>query len=132
MPQGDKRGSDWEFFDAAYDGPWDGELRRGLGQLIDGKTGPDNFKLGFHVKERGKGWVGWRNDTRNGQPIEIKFEFDRIREFSAVHIFSNNQFSKDVKVSPIVISAALSSSPAPVLVGLDEHVYNVKIPSLDP
>ncbi|XP_011501305.1 PREDICTED: discoidin domain-containing receptor 2-like [Ceratosolen solmsi marchali] len=98
MPQGDKRGSDWEFFDSAYDGPWDGELRRGLGQLTDGKTGPDNFKPGLHAHERRKGWVGWRNDTRNGQPIEIKFEFDRIREFSAVHVFSNNQLSKDVKV----------------------------------
>lgn len=46
----------------------------------------------------GQGWVGWKNDTRNGQPIEIKFEFDKIREFSAVHLYCNNQFQKDVQV----------------------------------
>lgn len=47
----------------------------------------------------GQGWVGWRNDTRNGQPIEIKFEFDKVREFTSVHIFCNNQFTRDVQVS---------------------------------
>ncbi|XP_012279400.1 discoidin domain-containing receptor 2 [Orussus abietinus] len=97
MPQGDKRGNEWEFFDATYDGHWDGDLRRGLGQLTDGRTGPDNFKMGY-LHDRGQGWVGWRNDTRFGQPVEIRFEFDRVREFSAVHIYCNNQFTKDVQV----------------------------------
>ncbi|KAK2586853.1 hypothetical protein KPH14_009791 [Odynerus spinipes] len=97
MPQGDKRGNEWEFFDATYDGHWDDELRRGLGQLTDGKTGPDDFKMGYY-DDRGQGWVGWRNDTRGGQPIEIKFEFDVVREFSAIHIYCNNQFTKDVQI----------------------------------
>lgn len=96
MPQGDKRSS-WEFFDASYDGYWDGgELRRGLGQLTDGLIGPDDYKSGYY--ERGQGWIGWKNDTRVGHPLDIKFEFDRVREFSAVHIFCNNQFTKDVQV----------------------------------
>lgn len=98
MPQGDKRGNGWEFFDATYDGHWDGELQRGLGQLTDGKTGLDNFKMGYYDNDRAQGWVGWRNDTR-GQPVEIKFEFDKVREFSAIHIYCNNQFTKDVQVS---------------------------------
>lgn len=98
MPQGDKRGN-WEFFDATYDGYWDGQLLRGLGQLTDGKIGPDNFKMSYYDYDRGQGWVGWRNDTRSGHPLEIKFEFDHVREFSAVHIFCNNQFTKDVQVS---------------------------------
>ncbi|BET00240.1 Discoidin domain-containing receptor [Nesidiocoris tenuis] len=98
MPQGDKRGATWEFFDATYDGHWDAELRRGLGQLTDGKIGPENFKMGYYDSERGQGWVGWRNDTRGGAPVEIKFEFDRIREFNSVHIFCNNQFTRDVQV----------------------------------
>lgn len=97
MPQGDKRGNGWEFFDATYDGHWDGELRRGLGQLTDGRTGPDNFKMGYYDNDRAQGWVGWRNDSR-GQPVEIKFEFDKVREFSAVHIYCNNQFTRDVQV----------------------------------
>nr|KAF7415574.1 hypothetical protein H0235_012166 [Vespula pensylvanica] len=96
MPQGDKRGNEWEFFDATYDGHWDDELRRGLGQLTDGKTGPDDFKMGYY-DDRGQGWVGWRNDTRSDQPIEIKFEFDVVREFSAIHIYCNNQFTRDVQ-----------------------------------
>ncbi|XP_046466672.1 discoidin domain-containing receptor 2 isoform X1 [Neodiprion pinetum] len=98
MPQGDKRGNGWEFFDATYDGHWDGDLQRGLGQLTDGQTGPDNFKMGFYDYDRSQGWVGWRNDTRSGQPLEIKFEFDQVREFSAVHIYCNNQFTRDVQV----------------------------------
>ena len=53
MPQGDLRGSGWEFFDSTYDGHWDGDLRRGLGQLTDGKVGPDNFKMGYYDYERG-------------------------------------------------------------------------------
>ncbi|GAB1863794.1 Epithelial discoidin domain-containing receptor 1-like [Camponotus japonicus] len=96
MPQGDKRGNGWEFFDATYDGHWDGELRRGLGQLTDGRTGPDNFKM-FYDNDRAQGWVGWRNDSRN-QPVEIKFEFDKVREFSAVHIYCNNEFTRGVQV----------------------------------
>ncbi|KAF7391914.1 hypothetical protein HZH68_011457 [Vespula germanica] len=97
MPQGDKR-SNWEFFDATYDGYWDGQLLRGLGQLTDGKIGPDNFKMSYYDYDRGQGWVGWRNDTRSGHPLEIKFEFDHVREFSAVHIYCNNQFTKEVQV----------------------------------
>ncbi|XP_011873234.1 PREDICTED: epithelial discoidin domain-containing receptor 1-like [Vollenhovia emeryi] len=96
MPQGDKRGNGWEFFDATYDGHWDGELRRGLGQLTDGRTGPDNFKM-YYDNDRAQGWVGWRNDSR-GQPVEIKFEFDKVREFSAVHIYCNNEFTRGVQV----------------------------------
>lgn len=53
MPQGDKRGAGWEFFDATYDGHWDGQLQRGLGQLTDGKVGPENFKMGYYDSERG-------------------------------------------------------------------------------
>ena len=45
-----------------------------------------------------KGWVGWRNDSRNGQPIEIIFEFDAVRDFTSLSLFVNNQFTKDVKV----------------------------------
>ncbi|XP_014203585.1 discoidin domain-containing receptor tyrosine kinase B-like [Copidosoma floridanum] len=88
MPQGEKRGGS-DFFDAAYDGYWSDGLRRGLGQLTDGVTGPDNIK---------KNWVGWRNDTRHGQPLEITFEFDHVREFSAVNIYCANQFTNHVQV----------------------------------
>lgn len=55
MPQGDQRGSGWQFFDASYDGIWDGSfLRQGLGQLTDGKLGPDNFKASYYDQDRGE------------------------------------------------------------------------------
>lgn len=54
--------------------------------------------MGYYDHERAQGWVGWRNDTRNGKPVEITFEFDRVREFSAVHVYCNNQFTRDVQV----------------------------------
>lgn len=53
MPQGDKRSPEWEFYDSTYDGYWDDELQRGLGQLTDGKVGPDNFRMGYYDTERG-------------------------------------------------------------------------------
>ena len=43
------------------------------------------------------GWVGWKNEGRNG-PIEIIFEFDSVRDFTSLSIFANNQFTKDVQV----------------------------------
>lgn len=44
-------------------------------------------------------WIGWRNDTLAGRPVEITFEFETVRNFSAVIIHTNNMFSKDVQVS---------------------------------
>jgi hypothetical protein len=48
--------------------------------------------------------VGWRNDTVGmaGHPVEIVFEFDRVRNFSAMYLHTNNLFSKDVQVSKAV------------------------------
>ena len=45
-------------------------------------------------------WIGWRNDTPNmiGKPVEITFEFDYIRNFSAMHLHTNNYFTKGVQV----------------------------------
>lgn len=99
MPQGDKRGANWEFYDTSYDGHWDGEkLKYGLGQLTDGRIAPDDFKEMFYDRDNSQGWVGWKNDSRGDSPVEIVFEFDTVREFTGVHIFANNQFSKEVQV----------------------------------
>lgn len=42
-------------------------------------------------------WVGWRNDSRPQPPV-LLFEFDRVREFSALHLYCNNRFMRDVQV----------------------------------
>jgi len=46
-------------------------------------------------------WIGWRNDTPGllGKPVEIVFEFDTVRNFSAIVLHTNNMFTKDVQVS---------------------------------
>lgn len=100
MPQGDKRGAGRQMFDTTYDGHWDGELRRGLGLLADGRAPPaEQPRVSHKTPLDGNGWVGWKNDTRPGSTLDITFEFDTVREFTAVHIYCNNHFTKDVQVS---------------------------------
>ena len=51
MPQGDKRGATYEFYDWNYDGEWRGEsLSNGLGALTDSNLGPADYKLGYYAK----------------------------------------------------------------------------------
>lgn len=64
---------------------------------MDGQTAPDDFKLPFQQPEL-QSWIGWKSDNRNDQPIEIVFEFDKPREFRAIHIYANNQITREVQV----------------------------------
>ncbi|XP_076682969.1 discoidin domain-containing receptor 2 isoform X2 [Andrena cerasifolii] len=101
MPQGIKRGSEVDLSDRTYDGREEGGyLSGGLGQLVDGQKGPDNFRLDVSGNGKGYEWVGWRNDTPSmlGRPVEITFEFDYARNFTAIHLHMNNYFTKDVQV----------------------------------
>ncbi|XP_031776700.1 discoidin domain-containing receptor 2 isoform X2 [Nasonia vitripennis] len=102
MPQGVLRGSELDLTDRTYDGvEEDGLLSGGLGQLADGQKGADNFfRLDVNGNGKGYEWVGWRNDTPNmlGQPVEITFEFDYGRNFTAMHLHTSNFFTKDVQV----------------------------------
>ncbi|XP_023246903.1 discoidin domain-containing receptor 2 [Copidosoma floridanum] len=100
MPQGVQRGFELNLTDCTYDGAEEsGFLTGGLGQLADGQKGPDNFRFD-NGNGKGYEWVGWRNDTPNilGQAIEITFEFDYTRNFTAMHLHTNNYFTKDVEV----------------------------------
>lgn len=97
MPKGDIRSNDVGLTDSIYDGQWGEDLKGGLGKLVDGQFGGDE------IREAAKNlaWVGWRNDSRPSPPV-ITFEFDKVREFSAVHIFCNNKFMRDVQVGYIL------------------------------
>ena len=54
MPQGVHRGSDVDLRDRTYDGIEESDyLTDGLGQLVDGQKGPDNFK--YDTNGNGKG-----------------------------------------------------------------------------
>ncbi|XP_060535505.1 discoidin domain-containing receptor 2-like isoform X2 [Cylas formicarius] len=101
MPQGVRRGTDLDLSDRIYDGTEDsGQLSHGLGQLVDGEKGRDNFRLDWTGRGKGYEWVGWRNDTlgSDGSPLEMLFEFDKVRNFSAAHLYTNNLFTRDVQV----------------------------------
>ena len=53
MPQGDKRGATYEFYDWNYDGEWKGDiLMNGLGSLTDGNLGPQDYKLSYYAKSK--------------------------------------------------------------------------------
>ncbi|CAB0012371.1 unnamed protein product [Nesidiocoris tenuis] len=83
--------------DVTYDGHInENTLEDGLGRLVDGTYGGDNFKMDVGVG-KGNGWVGWKNESFPKKYIELVFEFDTLRNFSLVNIFTNNCFSKEVQ-----------------------------------
>ncbi|KAG8185374.1 hypothetical protein JTE90_023119 [Oedothorax gibbosus] len=99
MPQGERRGVEIDLSDRTYDGVKDDSyLHEGLGQLTDGVFGESNFKQDVSGMGRGYEWVGWRNDTSFSKSIEILFEFDQVRNFSAAYFYTNNMHTKEVAV----------------------------------
>ena len=100
MHQGERRGSELDLFDFTYDGILSsGYLSGGIGQLMDGEEGQSNFRLDpKNLGLRGYEWVGWKSETFGGNPVEITFKFDAVRNFSYVKLFCNNLFSREVRV----------------------------------
>ncbi|XP_055709689.1 discoidin domain-containing receptor 2 [Phlebotomus papatasi] len=102
IPKGVQRGLEVDLSDQTYDGREEGDrLVGGLGQLVDGQKGNDNFRTDIHGFGKGYEWVGWRNDTFGGgagKPVEMVFEFDTVRNFTSMLLHTNNMFSKDVQV----------------------------------
>ncbi|KYN01807.1 Discoidin domain-containing receptor 2 [Cyphomyrmex costatus] len=87
-----------EFSDISYDGKrQDNLLTDGLGCLIDGEVGADNYRLDMG-NGKGTGWVAWLRDTFQEKFVELVFEFEAMMIFEAVHIYTNNYFSRDVQV----------------------------------
>lgn len=100
MPQGMVRGATLELLDITYDGvedPVTGFLRGGLGQLVDGKYGSNDFRaFGENGVIRGYEWVGWKNKSMG--PLQMDFVFKTIRKFKAVHIHINNHYTRDIQI----------------------------------
>lgn len=55
----------------------------------------DTFLLLFPI---GNGWVSWKSENISTEHLELIFEFDQVRNFSAVHLYTNNFFSRNVQV----------------------------------
>lgn len=71
-------------------------MTEGLGQLTDGVSGLDDFTQTheYHVWP-GYDYVGWRNESTTGGYVEITFEFDRIRNFTAMKVRVSPTLSPD-------------------------------------
>ena len=82
-----------ELIDDTYDGHRleNGNLVGGLGQLVDGMKGDDNYK-----ENKGFEWIGWRAAIDSNLPI--MFEFADIRNFTMASFHCNNIFTKDMQV----------------------------------
>ncbi|KAL3275362.1 hypothetical protein HHI36_020129, partial [Cryptolaemus montrouzieri] len=84
-------------YDSSYDGQKsEARLINGLGRLVDGEIGADNFRLDIGYG-KGNGWVAWKNDSFPGF-VDLLFAFDQLRNFSSVNLYTNNFFSKGVQV----------------------------------
>ncbi|XP_055335639.1 discoidin domain-containing receptor 2-like [Paramacrobiotus metropolitanus] len=99
MPQGESKAPDVQLYDWSYDGVIESNhLYLGMGQLTDGRLGADNFRGTTVAGQKASDWVGWKNDSHRGSKIDLTFKFDVPRKFSAMYLYCNNLFSKDVQV----------------------------------
>jgi discoidin domain receptor family protein 2 len=92
MPNGIKGSRFGDLTDITYDGVISdsGYLLGGVGQLVDGVKGHDNYKI-----NKGFEWVGWR---KTNETLDIVFEFQNLRNFTTTTINCQNSFTKEVRV----------------------------------
>lgn len=95
MMDGNYKGRFGDLIDHTYDGyrRENGFLAGGLGQLIDGIKGDDNYKV-----NKGFEWIGWKSNANYGGHMSITFEFTDIRNFTLAKFHCNNIFSKEMAV----------------------------------
>src|SRR6218665_595042 len=97
MNDGNYNGRFGDLIDDTYDGyrQETGALAEGLGQLVDGIRGDDDYKL-----NKGYEWVGWRSPgtTPTSQWVQLTFEFNQIRNFSTAIFHVHNLFTKEMQV----------------------------------
>ncbi|KAK6627663.1 hypothetical protein RUM44_010142 [Polyplax serrata] len=123
--------------DLSYDGTIsNGQMKGGLGQLVDGLYGEDVFDP-RDPSDAGSRWIGWLNESLPGQQLDITFEFDSPREFSFAHVYVNNMFTRSVQVfSSAMVFFSLDGvryQPTPVRMTMEpdlsrESARNVSIP----
>ncbi|XP_054158125.1 discoidin domain-containing receptor 2-like isoform X2 [Oppia nitens] len=94
MAQGEKTSRFGDLMDKTYDGhrSQSGQLNDGLGQLVDGIKGLDNYKI-----NKGFEWIGWQKSI-NKDNVEIVFDFPSVHNFTTTSINCHNSFSRDVRV----------------------------------
>ncbi|XP_027199918.2 discoidin domain-containing receptor tyrosine kinase B-like isoform X2 [Dermatophagoides pteronyssinus] len=92
IPDGYKDSSFGDLRDLTYDGRMDfyGYLHGGLGQLIDGIKGDDNYKVNY-----GYEWIGWKSENAD---LSMVFEFNTIVNLTSATFYCHNLFTKQIQV----------------------------------
>lgn len=76
IPKGVQRGNEVELFDKTYDGDDEGDrLVGGLGQLVDGQKGMDNFRTDVYGFGKGKSIIRSCNKTHFCYSIAFRSSF---------------------------------------------------------
>lgn len=93
MQNGVKESSLGDLRDLTYDGRHDfyDYLTGGIGQLVDGNRGDDNYKVNY-----GYEWIGWRSE--GDRELSIIFRFATVVNFTSVTFYAHNLLSKDIQV----------------------------------
>ncbi|XP_049961604.1 discoidin domain-containing receptor 2-like [Schistocerca serialis cubense] len=89
-PRGDRWSPELRLEDLSYDGGLDGRgvTAAGLGQLVDGRLASDGGGGGGGAQPWRPDWrwVGWHNESRHGQPVELELQLDGARELTAARL----------------------------------------------
>ncbi|XP_051776276.1 LOW QUALITY PROTEIN: epithelial discoidin domain-containing receptor 1 [Erpetoichthys calabaricus] len=86
--------------DSTYDGAIGRGLQYGgLGQLVDGVLGLDDF---LETKELrvwpGYDYMGWNREEAGMAYVEMEFDFDQLRTFYSMQVHCNNRYQEEVKI----------------------------------
>jgi len=73
-------------------------MANGLGQLVDGVLGDEDFLNHNHHQTNSKKWVGWMNDGNASSPLEILFEFVDYNQISAIFLHTSHFKTREVQV----------------------------------
>uniref|UniRef100_A0AAY5L024 receptor protein-tyrosine kinase n=1 Tax=Esox lucius TaxID=8010 RepID=A0AAY5L024_ESOLU len=86
--------------DSTYDGSTEAGVQfGGLGQLVDGVLGGDDFTETKELRVwPGYDYLGWSREALGQGSVQIEFHFQKTRSFHTMQVHSNNRHTQGVRV----------------------------------
>ncbi|KAL0984909.1 hypothetical protein UPYG_G00150340 [Umbra pygmaea] len=86
--------------DSTYDGSTEAGVQfGGLGQLVDGVLGGDDFTDTKELRVwPGYDYLGWSREALGQGSVQIEFSFQKTRNFHTMQVHSNNRHTQGVRV----------------------------------
>ncbi|XP_063054928.1 epithelial discoidin domain-containing receptor 1 isoform X4 [Engraulis encrasicolus] len=86
--------------DSTYDGSIESGVQfGGLGQLVDGVLGGDDFTESKELRVwPGYDYLGWSREALGQGSVDIEFHFEKTRTFHTMQVHSNNRHTQGVRV----------------------------------